>query len=232
MASLNYPYTFTNGTTADANQVMSDLNAVKTFVEGSVVQTDGSVQAPTAAIADGAITSAKIADLTIASGDIADSAITTAKLQNGSVTYDKIAQQVARGLVALAESTASTTINTNAGETQIFLTNTFTAGASRRYKITWYEPQIYGTGGSVQLTTCKLRLNSISGDVLQESMFVVSASSATATYASFQWYGYLPAGTVSICATCLGTTNGQTVFARYGVQPAVRKGFLIVEDIG
>lgn len=61
MASLNYPYTFTNGTTADANQVMSDLNAVKTFVEGSVVQTDGSVQAPTAAIANGAVTTAKLA---------------------------------------------------------------------------------------------------------------------------------------------------------------------------
>ena len=46
MASLNYPYTFTNGTTADANQVMSDLNAVKTFVEGSVLQVDGSTGRP------------------------------------------------------------------------------------------------------------------------------------------------------------------------------------------
>jgi len=61
MASLNYPYSFTNGTTADATQVNSNFAAAKTFVEANVVQTDGSVQAGTTAIADGAITVAKLA---------------------------------------------------------------------------------------------------------------------------------------------------------------------------
>jgi len=61
MASLNYPYSFTNNSTADANQVNSNFAAAKTFVEANVVQTDGSVQAGTSAIADGAVTTAKLA---------------------------------------------------------------------------------------------------------------------------------------------------------------------------
>lgn len=42
MASVVIPYSFTNGTTADANQVNSNFNYLKAFIEGSVVQTDGS----------------------------------------------------------------------------------------------------------------------------------------------------------------------------------------------
>jgi hypothetical protein len=42
VSSLNIPYSFTNGTVADATQVNANFNAVKSFVEGSVVQTDGS----------------------------------------------------------------------------------------------------------------------------------------------------------------------------------------------
>lgn len=105
MASLNYPYTFTNGTTADANQVMSDLNAVKTFVESSVVQADGSVQAPTAAIANSAVTTAKIAD--------------------ANVTADKIASAVAgNGLAggagaALSVNVDSSTIEINSDSLRV-----------------------------------------------------------------------------------------------------------------
>jgi hypothetical protein len=47
VSSLNIPYSFTNGTVADATQVNANFNAVKSFVENSVVQTDGStVNAP------------------------------------------------------------------------------------------------------------------------------------------------------------------------------------------
>ena len=42
MASVVIPYSFTNGTTADANQVNSNFNYLKGFIESSVVQTDGS----------------------------------------------------------------------------------------------------------------------------------------------------------------------------------------------
>ena len=42
MATVSGLYTFTNGTTADANQVTANFNALKAFVEANVVQTDGS----------------------------------------------------------------------------------------------------------------------------------------------------------------------------------------------
>lgn len=65
MASLNIPYSFTNGTVADANQVVANFNAIKSFVETSVVQTDGStVNAPTSitnAMLAGNIAASKLA---------------------------------------------------------------------------------------------------------------------------------------------------------------------------
>jgi hypothetical protein len=70
MASLSYDYSLSNNTVADATHVMSNFNKVKTFVEASTVQVDGSVQAGTAAIA------------------------------NGAVTFDKLVNSVPRGIVA------------------------------------------------------------------------------------------------------------------------------------
>lgn len=60
MATLNIPNTFSNGTAANATEVNANFGAVKTFVETSVVQSDGSVKAGTSAISDGAITQAKL----------------------------------------------------------------------------------------------------------------------------------------------------------------------------
>ena len=75
MASLNIPYSFVNGTTADASQVNSNFSAVKTFVESQLVTADGSVKATsssytagsvgTAALADDAVTAAKLADASV-----------------------------------------------------------------------------------------------------------------------------------------------------------------------
>jgi hypothetical protein len=61
MATLNTPYVFSNGTPSNANHVNDNFTAVKSFVESQVVQVDGSVKAGTAAIADGAVTVAKLA---------------------------------------------------------------------------------------------------------------------------------------------------------------------------
>jgi hypothetical protein len=41
MASFNLPNTLTNGETADANDVMADLNAIRTFALTQTVHTDG-----------------------------------------------------------------------------------------------------------------------------------------------------------------------------------------------
>jgi len=65
VSSLNIPYSFTNGTVADATQVNANFNAVKSFVEGSVVQTDGStvnaVGSITNAMLAGSIAASKLA---------------------------------------------------------------------------------------------------------------------------------------------------------------------------
>lgn len=70
MASLNIPYAFTNGTPANATEVNADFTAVKSFVETQLVSTDGAVKAGTAAIADGAITVAKLAAGVAVSGPV------------------------------------------------------------------------------------------------------------------------------------------------------------------
>lgn len=61
MASLNFDYSLQNNTVADATHVMANFTNVKTFVEASSVQVDGSVQAGTDAIANNAVTAAKLA---------------------------------------------------------------------------------------------------------------------------------------------------------------------------
>jgi hypothetical protein len=61
MATLPITYSFSNGSPANANEVNKNFLDVKGFCEAQVVQIDGSVKAPTAAIADGAITAAKLA---------------------------------------------------------------------------------------------------------------------------------------------------------------------------
>lgn len=101
MASLNIPYSFTNGTPSNATEVNSNFSSIKSFVEGSLVQTDGSVKADTIAIADDAITSAKIASNAVGTTEIANDAVTsdkiaanavgTSEIANDAVTADKVA---------------------------------------------------------------------------------------------------------------------------------------------
>lgn len=76
MATLNITNSFSNGDVANANQVNQNFIDVKTFAEAAVVQVDGSVKAGTVAIADSAVTAAKIAA----------GAVTTDKVTSGG-TY-------------------------------------------------------------------------------------------------------------------------------------------------
>jgi len=52
MASLNIPYSFTNGTIANATEVNAVMNSIKAFVESETVQRDGSVKATLNSLAD------------------------------------------------------------------------------------------------------------------------------------------------------------------------------------
>lgn len=89
MTSLNIPRTLSNNTVADANHVMDNFNAIRDFTNVEVVRTDGSVKASTSAIADDAVTAAKIATGAVGTTEIADNAVTNAKLPAGyaSLTY-------------------------------------------------------------------------------------------------------------------------------------------------
>lgn len=124
MASLNVPYSFTNGTTADATEVNANFTAVKSYVESSLVQADGSVQATSTAIASGAVTTAKIADGNVSTAKIADSAVTTAKVADGAITSAKIADgtiataDIANGAVTMVKTgikSGSTVITLSSG---------------------------------------------------------------------------------------------------------------------
>ena len=60
MASLNIPYSFTNGTIANATEVNAINTAIKAFVETETVQRDGSVKVTAAGIENNAVTNAKL----------------------------------------------------------------------------------------------------------------------------------------------------------------------------
>jgi len=79
MATLNITNTFSNSTVANANEVNTNFGDVKTFVEGSLVHADGTVQAGSSAIATGAVTTAKIADDAVTAAKIGVLTNTTAK---------------------------------------------------------------------------------------------------------------------------------------------------------
>lgn len=145
MATLNIPNTFANATTADATEVNANFNAIKSLVEAKLVDTDGVVQANTAAIAnsavttakiadgavtaakisggaigtsylaDGAVTSAKIADGTIVAGDIADGAVTSAKILDGTIMNVDINASAAIALSKLATGALPTAITIDTG---------------------------------------------------------------------------------------------------------------------
>lgn len=71
MATQNIPYTFSNNTNANATEVNSNFQAIKTFNESQVVHVDGAVQATTNSYANLSVTGGKIADATITSGKFA-----------------------------------------------------------------------------------------------------------------------------------------------------------------
>ena len=50
MATLPINHTFSNGTTANANEVNANFASVKSFAETALVQVDGSVKLPNSAI--------------------------------------------------------------------------------------------------------------------------------------------------------------------------------------
>lgn len=117
MAALSVPNSFSNNTTADANQVNANFQAVVGWGNG-LVHVDGSVKAQTNSIADDAVTAAKIATGAVGTTEIADGAVTNAKLPAGykSLTYQ---DHVIQGVYELYGSytTPDTKITLTGGKT-------------------------------------------------------------------------------------------------------------------
>jgi microcystin-dependent protein len=138
MATLSIPHSFTNNTVASATEVNQNFLNVKAFADAAVVQVDGSVQAPTAAIANNAVTLAKLAaavqNALVPVGSIVATARTTAPtgwlMCDGTSTagYTTLASYVGattpdlRGRFPLGDSSALTLLSAG-GSTSITTAN-------------------------------------------------------------------------------------------------------------
>jgi hypothetical protein len=106
MASLSYPYTIVNGTPADATQVQSNFNSIKSYVESNVVQVDGTVQAGNAAIANDSISAAKIQAVAVEHEKIATNAVWENNIIDAAVSNAKLRSSAALSVMGRSASTS------------------------------------------------------------------------------------------------------------------------------
>lgn len=140
MATLPIDYTFQNGQVANANHVNTNFQSIKTFVEASLVSTDGAVQAGTAAIANNAVTTGKIANDAVTAekiapgavgaSEIADGSVGTAELADGAVSASK--KSGFFGIVYEDYSISGVTVS-DPGYPEGSSSHTITLGAGRTY---------------------------------------------------------------------------------------------------
>ena len=139
---------------------------------------------------------------------------------SGAVFTADQANRFPRGVMAYNESTTSDTSIT-AEEVQI-IGSSFTAVANRLYKITYFEPDMFGGTG---FYTFQIRQTNISGALVQQ--FYEQSGSGQDRFAHGIWVGTLTAGSQNFVATASmsagtgGLSRGST-----------RVAYLLVEDIG
>lgn len=122
---------------------------------------------------------------------------------------------------------ASTQVNF-ASETTMLTTASFTAVASRRYKVTYCEPSISLVSGTVNGVAAIIRLTNISGSVLYVRDFTAANIASTNVSLFLSFTTTFSAGATVLNAST-GTAGGGT--AR-GARTATRSAYLLVEDIG
>lgn len=113
MATLNYDYSFTNNTIANATEVMSNFGNIKTFVENQLVQTDGSVKLTMNALADEIIRAlVPVGTINAFAGTVAPSGWLLCDGTTGTTSYPLLAAMVGsttpdlRGHTLVGKSTA------------------------------------------------------------------------------------------------------------------------------
>lgn len=135
MTTLSIPHSFTNNTVASATEVNQNFLSVKAFADAAVVQVDGSVQAPTVAIADNAVTLAKLA-----------AAVQNALVPVGSIVATARTTAPAGWLMCDGTSTAGyTTLASYVGATTPDLRGRFPLGDSSALSL-------LASGGSTTIT--------------------------------------------------------------------------------
>ena len=143
----------------------------------------------------------------------------------GQVLTAQECNQFPRGIVAFAQSTANDATIT-AEEIQL-TASTFTAVASRYYRITYYEPKVATPATAGAYVNSRIRLTNLAGAQLQ----IGEMQNAPATAISFSmttvWVGTLTAGSTIIIAS-LQSSTGTATATRSATQP----GQITIEDIG
>ena len=132
------------------------------------------------------------------------------------------------GNVALASSTTSYTLTTSVA-VSTGMTVTFTAIASRNYKISYYEPVCQMTSVVGGATTLQIRQTNAAGTLLQQCFGVNQTGIAGTVQMLCQYVGTFSAGSVTIvgCSTTTSTTGGPGL-TRGATFPAQ----ILIEDIG
>ena len=129
--------------------------------------------------------------------------------------------QFPRGIMALSTLTTNTTVNT----TETTRTSvTWTAVASRYYKITWFEGNVSYPGSSTN--NMYLRQTTTAGTIIGNSVAVVLDPVSNERVCSI--VTTFAAGSQTVFARVLGSVVNNTTYAASATQPA----FLMVEDIG
>ena len=132
------------------------------------------------------------------------------------------------GVVAYTESAVAPT---NVGTTEaVVLTGlSFTAIASRYYKVTYFEPQTYTASGSPAFLNIRIRLTNLAGTQKQLAYKSSAGVNTQDFYVMTQYIGTLTAGTNNFVVTGQSSTAASTFGMARG---AMSLAYLLVEDIG
>ena len=169
------------------------------------------------------VASANLVNGTIVEADLADGAVTSAKILDGAVDKAKIGSGP-RGVVSYTTKTSSATSFTGTQVKQIDA-NTFTAVTGRSYKISYYEPALYGSLDA-SYTLKIYQGTTVSGTVLNTST----------TFA--QTLGYPGHGLcIAIVTNLSGTINligalSCTAGTGEAIRSSTEYAFILVEDLG
>ena len=144
---------------------------------------------------------------------------------SGQILTAQECNQFPRGIVAFAQVTANDATIT-AEEIQI-TASTFTAVASRYYRITYYEPQVSLPIAAGALVTSRIRLTNLAGTQYQQGIVQTETATGNTYSMTTVWTGTLSAGSTVIVAS-LQCSTGTAIATRSATQP----GQITIEDIG